>query len=77
MSPKTVILCVAVAAALPSQQTKNGIDTGRSTIAIHVGKSGLLSVAAHDHTIAPLPSRPAPSSSLRLPILSSLSISRT
>jgi polyisoprenoid-binding protein YceI len=27
------------------------IDTQRSTIIIHVGKSGLLSAAAHDHTI--------------------------
>jgi polyisoprenoid-binding protein YceI len=33
------------------------IDTGRSTITIHVGKSGLFSAAAHDHTIdAPIAS---------------------
>jgi polyisoprenoid-binding protein YceI len=28
------------------------IDVQRSTITIHVGKSGLLSAAAHDHTVA-------------------------
>jgi len=30
---------------------EKAIDTQRSTITIHVGKSGLLSAAAHDHTI--------------------------
>src|SRR5450631_1932173 len=30
----------------------NAIDVKRSTITIHVGKAGLLSAAAHDHTIA-------------------------
>src|SRR5271154_3929549 len=28
------------------------IDTQRSTITIHVGKSGLFSAAAHDHTVS-------------------------
>jgi polyisoprenoid-binding protein YceI len=45
-----VILCVAVTLPLVAQDS--AIDTQRSTIAIHVGKSGLLSVAAHDHTIS-------------------------
>src|ERR1700691_639393 len=36
---------------------EQAIDTQRSTITIHVGKSGLLSAAAHDHTInAPISS---------------------
>jgi polyisoprenoid-binding protein YceI len=36
---------------------ERAIDTQRSTIVIHVGKSGLLSAAAHDHTIeAPISS---------------------
>src|SRR6202167_1362547 len=44
---------------LPAQVQENAkaIDTQRSTITIHVGKSGLLSAAAHDHTInAPISS---------------------
>jgi polyisoprenoid-binding protein YceI len=48
-------------AALPLMAQNNAqeraIDTQRSTITIHVGKSGLLSAAAHDHTInAPISS---------------------
>jgi polyisoprenoid-binding protein YceI len=36
---------------------ERAIDTQRSTITIHVGKSGLFSAAAHDHTInAPISS---------------------
>ncbi len=52
-------LSVAVIlAALPAMaQQDRPIDTGRSTITIHVGKSGLFSAAAHDHTIdAPIAS---------------------
>ncbi len=52
-------LSVAViVAALPLMaQQDRPIDTGRSTITIHVGKSGLFSAAAHDHTIdAPIAS---------------------
>jgi len=30
---------------------ERAIDEQRSTITVHVGKSGLLSAAAHDHTI--------------------------
>src|ERR1700759_4210875 len=49
---RTVIaVCVAVMAA-PLIAHERAIDTQRSTIVIHVGKSGLLSAAAHDHTIS-------------------------
>jgi polyisoprenoid-binding protein YceI len=45
----------ALLAALPllaqDKSQERGLDTQRSTITIHVGKSGLLSAAAHDHTI--------------------------
>jgi len=57
----TLTLCAAVLASLPlAAQDKApdmAIDTQRSTITIHVGKSGLLSAAAHEHTInAPIAS---------------------
>ena len=57
----TLTLCAAVLASLPlAAQDKApdmAIDTQRSTITIHVGKSGLLSAAAHEHTInAPISS---------------------
>ncbi len=57
----SLTLCAAVLAALPlAAQDKAqdmAIDTQRSTITIHVGKSGLLSAAAHEHTInAPISS---------------------
>jgi hypothetical protein len=46
-----------MAAAVPVAAQERAIDTERSKIAIHVGKSGLLSAAAHDHTIdAPIAS---------------------
>ena len=46
-----------VCAALALMAQERPIDTGRSTITIHVGKSGLFSAAAHDHTIdAPIAS---------------------
>jgi YceI-like domain len=41
---------IFLALPLMAQQDRP-IDTGRSTITIHVGKSGLFSAAAHDHTI--------------------------
>jgi polyisoprenoid-binding protein YceI len=48
-----LVICVAV--GLSAQERP--IDTGRSTITIHVGKAGLFSAAAHDHTIdAPIAS---------------------
>jgi polyisoprenoid-binding protein YceI len=40
-----------ICAALALMAQERPIDTGRSTITIHVGKSGLFSAAAHDHTI--------------------------
>ncbi len=56
MRLKTITLGTGLLAALPlmAQNTaqERPIDTQRSTIAIHVGKSGLLSAAAHDHTIS-------------------------
>jgi polyisoprenoid-binding protein YceI len=57
MPLRTPNLCVALVAALPLMSQQRAIDTQRSTITIHVGKSGLLSAAAHDHTIdAPISS---------------------
>jgi polyisoprenoid-binding protein YceI len=50
MRLSTLTLCVALVAA-PLMAQEMTIDTQRSTITIHVGKTGLLSVAAHDHTI--------------------------
>ena len=51
----SLTLCAAVVAAVPlvaqEKAREMAIDTQRSTITIHVGKSGLLSAAAHDHTI--------------------------
>src|SRR5271170_4913855 len=57
MRLSTLALCTAIVAAAPlvaqekAQERAKAIDTQRSTITIHVGKSGLLSAAAHDHTI--------------------------
>jgi polyisoprenoid-binding protein YceI len=62
MRLSTLAFCTAIAAAAPllAQEKaahEKAIDTQRSTITIHVGKSGLLSAAAHDHTInAPISS---------------------
>ncbi len=53
----TLALCTAIVAAVPLVAQEKGIDTERSVIAIHVGKSGLLSAAAHNHTVkAPMSS---------------------
>ena len=53
MRLNVVMICLA----LPLLAQDRPIDTGRSTITIHVGKSGLFSAAAHDHTIdAPIAS---------------------
>jgi len=57
----TAAVCTAIAAVPLMAQEKAAlektIDTQRSTITIHVGKSGLLSAAAHDHIVnAPLSS---------------------
>lgn len=57
----SLTLCAAVVAAVPllaqDKAQEMAIDTQRSTITIHVGKTGLLSAAAHEHTIdAPIAS---------------------
>ena len=61
MHRRTMKVVAALLVALPllAQDKTQGrpLDTQRSTITVHVGKSGLLSAAAHDHTIdAPLSS---------------------
>jgi polyisoprenoid-binding protein YceI len=57
MQPRTIILCWALLPALALTAQERTIDVQRSTITVHVGKSGLLSGAAHDHTInAPISS---------------------
>ncbi len=58
---RTIKFCTVLLAALPllarDKAQERAIDTQRSTITIHVGKAGLLSAAAHDHTInAPISS---------------------
>jgi polyisoprenoid-binding protein YceI len=58
---RTIQVGAALLAALPllaQDKTQDGaLDTQRSTITIHVGKSGLFSAAAYDHTIiAPISS---------------------
>jgi hypothetical protein len=56
MQLRVIALCAVLSGTLLMAQER-AIDTQRSTIAIHVGKSGLLSAAAHDHTInAPISS---------------------
>jgi polyisoprenoid-binding protein YceI len=62
MRLNALALCTAMVAAAPVFAQERAaqervIDTQRSTITIHVGKSGLFSAAAHDHTInAPISS---------------------
>ena len=57
MRLSALALCAALVAAGPLMAQEKAIDTQRSTITIHVGKSGLFSAAAHDHTInAPISS---------------------
>ena len=57
MRLSTLTFCAAFAASAPLMAQERAIDTQRSTIVVHVGKSGLLSAAAHDHTIeAPIAS---------------------
>src|SRR5580698_283800 len=61
MRLSTLALCTAIVAGAPvvaqEKAQEKAIDTQRSNITIHVGKSGLLSAAAHDHTInAPISS---------------------
>ena len=47
---KLAVACLSIVAIAAGQDTP--IDLQRSTIRIHVGKAGLLSVAGHDHTIS-------------------------
>src|SRR3984885_4660735 len=57
MRLSALALCAAIVAAAPLVAQEKTIDTQRSTITIHVGKSGLFSAAAHEHTInAPISS---------------------
>ena len=57
MRLSTLAFWMAIPAALPLVAQEKAIDTQRSTITIHVGKSGLFSAAAHDHIInAPISS---------------------
>src|SRR5665213_4199683 len=61
MRLSTLALCTAIVAAVPlvAKEKAQEMDKDKqsSTITIHVGKSGLLSAAAHDHTInAPISS---------------------
>jgi polyisoprenoid-binding protein YceI len=57
MQLRTVTLCGALLPALALMAQERAVDGQRSTITVHVGKSGLLSAAAHDHTIhAPISS---------------------
>ena len=50
-----LLLILVLAAALPAQE--RSIDIERSTITIHVGKTGLFSAAAHEHWVnAPISS---------------------
>jgi polyisoprenoid-binding protein YceI len=58
---RTILAVATLLAALPllaqDKSRERAVDTQRSTITIHVGKSGMLSAAAHDHTIiAPISS---------------------
>ncbi len=57
MRLSTLAFCTAILAAGPLTAQEKAIDAQRSTITIHVGKSGLLSGAAHNHTVdAPISS---------------------
>jgi polyisoprenoid-binding protein YceI len=52
-----IVLAAAPVFAQEKAAQEKAIDSQRSTITIHVGKSGLLSAAAHDHTVlAPITS---------------------
>jgi hypothetical protein len=52
MRLRTIRVCTALAAVLPLAAQERPIDTGRSTMTIHVGKAGLLSAAAHEHWVS-------------------------
>jgi polyisoprenoid-binding protein YceI len=44
-----VLFCIAVSLAAAADDQREAIDTQRSSLTVHVGKAGLLSVAAHEH----------------------------
>ena len=57
MRLSTMTICTTIVATGLLMAQDKAIDTQRSTITIHVGKSGLFSAAAHDHTVfAPISS---------------------
>ena len=57
MRPSLLASCAVIVAAVPLVAQEKAIDTQRSTITVHVGKAGLFSAAAHDHTVdAPISS---------------------
>ncbi len=57
MRLSTLAICTTMVATGLLRAQEKAIDTQRSTITIHVGKSGLFSAAAHDHTVfAPISS---------------------
>jgi polyisoprenoid-binding protein YceI len=45
-------LTLTAAPSIPSHNNHKSIDTRRSVITIHVGKSGLFSTAGHDHWVS-------------------------
>jgi polyisoprenoid-binding protein YceI len=45
-------LTVTAAPSIPTHNNRKTIDTRRSVITIHVGKSGLFSAAGHDHWVS-------------------------
>src|SRR5260370_12604879 len=47
-----LLTALTLAAAKPTGNQSTAIDTHRSTITIHVGKSGLFSGAGHDHWVS-------------------------
>src|ERR1700679_3245927 len=50
--PTVLLVLVAVAAPAPSAAQTKSNDLRRSTITIHVGKTGLFSAAGHDHWVS-------------------------
>jgi len=52
MRLSTMKLFAALVVSLPVMAQERTIDTQRSEITIHVGKAGLLSMAAHEHWVS-------------------------
>jgi hypothetical protein len=53
VGPRRIVMAavLVLSAAMPASSTPDAIDTGRSTITIHVFKAGLFRVLADDHEI--------------------------